>query len=225
MMAIVNRTPDSFFDKGATWAEDAAFDAGAPRWSRRAPRSSTSAASRLRPGSRSSPAEEKCAASVDFVARVRAGVPGAGDLRRHLARRGRRRRVRGRCRRPQRRLGRGRSRAASTSPRSTTPPSSAPTPAASRRGPGPTASTTTTWSAAAIDRHRRATRSGRWPPASRASRSSSTRPTTSARTPSTPSRSPAGSARWSPPAGRCWSSLSNKDFVGETLGLPRSASD
>ncbi|HPU12630.1 MAG TPA: dihydropteroate synthase [Aeromicrobium sp.] len=25
MMAIVNRTPDSFFDKGATWAEDAAF--------------------------------------------------------------------------------------------------------------------------------------------------------------------------------------------------------
>lgn len=26
MMAIVNRTPDSFFDRGATWAEDAAFD-------------------------------------------------------------------------------------------------------------------------------------------------------------------------------------------------------
>lgn len=26
MMAIVNRTPDSFFDKGATWAEDKAFD-------------------------------------------------------------------------------------------------------------------------------------------------------------------------------------------------------
>ena len=25
-MAIVNRTPDSFYDKGATWAEDAAFD-------------------------------------------------------------------------------------------------------------------------------------------------------------------------------------------------------
>lgn len=25
VMAIVNRTPDSFFDKGATWAEDAAF--------------------------------------------------------------------------------------------------------------------------------------------------------------------------------------------------------
>ncbi len=26
MMAIVNRTPDSFFDKGATWAEDSAFE-------------------------------------------------------------------------------------------------------------------------------------------------------------------------------------------------------
>ncbi|MEI2810340.1 MAG: dihydropteroate synthase [Nocardioides sp.] len=26
MMAIVNRTPDSFFDQGATWAEDKAFD-------------------------------------------------------------------------------------------------------------------------------------------------------------------------------------------------------
>jgi dihydropteroate synthase len=26
MMAIVNRTPDSFYDKGATWAEDAALD-------------------------------------------------------------------------------------------------------------------------------------------------------------------------------------------------------
>src|SRR3978361_1216858 len=26
MMAIVNRTPDSLYDKGATWAEDKAFD-------------------------------------------------------------------------------------------------------------------------------------------------------------------------------------------------------
>ena len=26
MMAIVNRTPDSFFDKGATWEEDKAFE-------------------------------------------------------------------------------------------------------------------------------------------------------------------------------------------------------
>ncbi|MBC7633452.1 dihydropteroate synthase [Aeromicrobium sp.] len=26
IMAIVNRTPDSFYDKGATWAQDAAFD-------------------------------------------------------------------------------------------------------------------------------------------------------------------------------------------------------
>ena len=26
VMAIVNRTPDSFYDRGATWAEDAAMD-------------------------------------------------------------------------------------------------------------------------------------------------------------------------------------------------------
>ena len=26
VMAIVNRTPDSFYDKGATWQEDKAFD-------------------------------------------------------------------------------------------------------------------------------------------------------------------------------------------------------
>ncbi len=26
MMAIVNRTPDSFYDKGATWSEDKALD-------------------------------------------------------------------------------------------------------------------------------------------------------------------------------------------------------
>ena len=26
MMAIVNRTPDSFYDRGATWAEDKAFE-------------------------------------------------------------------------------------------------------------------------------------------------------------------------------------------------------
>ena len=26
MMAIVNRTPDSFYDKGSTWAEDSAFE-------------------------------------------------------------------------------------------------------------------------------------------------------------------------------------------------------
>ena len=26
IMAIVNRTPDSFYDKGATWSEDKAFD-------------------------------------------------------------------------------------------------------------------------------------------------------------------------------------------------------
>ena len=53
MMAIVNRTPDSFYDKGATWAEDKAFERVAAGGRPRAPRSSTSAASRPRPASRS----------------------------------------------------------------------------------------------------------------------------------------------------------------------------
>ena len=106
MMAIVNRTPDSFYDKGATWAEDKAFErvalvvepgrgdrrhrrhqGRARRRDRR--RRGEGARGRLRgPGAR--------------------GVPRRRDLGRHLAGRGRRRRVRGRGRRPQRRLGRRR---------------------------------------------------------------------------------------------------------------------
>ncbi len=73
MMAIVNRTPDSFFDQGATWAEDAAFarvvavvgegaeivDIGGIK---------------AAPGVEISEAEER-ARVVDFVARVRAAFP------------------------------------------------------------------------------------------------------------------------------------------------------
>ena len=73
MMAIVNRTPDSFYDKGATWAEDKAFDRVA-QVVEQGPRSSTSAASRPLPAPRSTP-PRRCAGSVDFVARVRAAYP------------------------------------------------------------------------------------------------------------------------------------------------------
>ena len=66
MMAIVNRTPDSFYDKGATWAEDAAFDRVAPGRRARAPTSSTSAASRPPPVSRSTPTRRRRRV-VDFV--------------------------------------------------------------------------------------------------------------------------------------------------------------
>ena len=43
VMAIVNRTPDSFYDRGATYALGAALDGGRPRGRRGARRSSTSA--------------------------------------------------------------------------------------------------------------------------------------------------------------------------------------
>ncbi|WGL51183.1 dihydropteroate synthase [Nocardioides sp. BP30] len=73
MMAIVNRTPDSFFDKGATWAEDAAFERVrlvAEQGAEIVDIGGIKAA----PGVEIGAAEEK-ARVVDFVARVRAEYP------------------------------------------------------------------------------------------------------------------------------------------------------
>lgn len=74
MMAIVNRTPDSFYDRGATWAEDAALE--------RVERVVAEGAEivdiggiKAAPGEEVSEAEEK-ARIVDFVGRVRARHPG-----------------------------------------------------------------------------------------------------------------------------------------------------
>ncbi|MGH3413855.1 MAG: dihydropteroate synthase [Marmoricola sp.] len=73
MMAIVNRTPDSFYDKGATWAEDEAFT--------RVRRVVSEGAEvvdvggiKAAPGEEIGPAEEKDRV-VGFVARVRAAFP------------------------------------------------------------------------------------------------------------------------------------------------------
>jgi dihydropteroate synthase len=73
MMAIVNRTPDSFYDKGATWAEDKAFsrvqlvvDQGAEIVD--------IGGIKAAPGVFIDEAEEK-ARVVDFVARVRSSFP------------------------------------------------------------------------------------------------------------------------------------------------------
>jgi dihydropteroate synthase len=73
MMAIVNRTPDSFYDRGATWAEDAAFD--------RVTRVVDEGAEivdiggiKAAPGVAIDEAEER-GRVVDFVARVRAAYP------------------------------------------------------------------------------------------------------------------------------------------------------
>jgi dihydropteroate synthase len=73
MMAIVNRTPDSFFDKGATWAEDAAFERVrlvASQGAEIVDIGGIKAAA----GAEIGAAEEK-ARVVDFVARVREEFP------------------------------------------------------------------------------------------------------------------------------------------------------
>ncbi len=74
MMAIVNRTPDSFYDKGATWAEDKAFERVALVASQGAEIVDIGGI-KAAPGVEISAAEEK-ARVVDFVARVREAFPG-----------------------------------------------------------------------------------------------------------------------------------------------------
>ena len=73
MMAIVNRTPDSFFDRGATWDEDKAFE--------RVGQVAAEGAEivdiggiKAAPGAEIGEAEER-ARVVDFVARVRDSYP------------------------------------------------------------------------------------------------------------------------------------------------------
>ncbi|MEZ0579701.1 dihydropteroate synthase [Nocardioides sp. MH1] len=73
MMAIVNRTPDSFYDKGSTWAEDAAFDRVAAVVAQGAEIVDIGGI-KAAPGIEISPAEER-ARVVDFVARVRETYP------------------------------------------------------------------------------------------------------------------------------------------------------
>jgi dihydropteroate synthase len=73
MMAIVNRTPDSFYDKGSTWAEDAAFERVAAVVAQGAEIVDIGGI-KAAPGVEISPAEEK-ERVVDFVARVREAHP------------------------------------------------------------------------------------------------------------------------------------------------------
>jgi dihydropteroate synthase len=74
MMAIVNRTPDSFYDKGATWAEDKAFERVA-RVVEQGAEIVDIGGIKAAPGAVIDEAEEK-ARVVDFVARVRETYPG-----------------------------------------------------------------------------------------------------------------------------------------------------
>jgi dihydropteroate synthase len=73
MMAIVNRTPDSFYDKGATWAEDKAFDRVALVVEQGAEIVDIGGI-KAAPGVEIDEAEEKSRV-VDFVSRVRAAYP------------------------------------------------------------------------------------------------------------------------------------------------------
>jgi len=73
MMAIVNRTPDSFYDKGATWAEDAAFERVALVVGQGAEVVDIGGI-KAAPGVEISAAEERSRV-VDFVARVREAFP------------------------------------------------------------------------------------------------------------------------------------------------------
>lgn len=73
MMAIVNRTPDSFYDKGATWAEDKAFERVATVVAQGAEIVDIGGI-KAAPGVEIDAAEEKSRV-VDFVARVRETFP------------------------------------------------------------------------------------------------------------------------------------------------------
>lgn len=73
MMAIVNRTPDSFYDQGATWAEDKAFERVSLVVEQGAEMVDIGGI-KAAPGVEIGAAEEK-ARVVDFVARVREAFP------------------------------------------------------------------------------------------------------------------------------------------------------
>ena len=73
MMAIVNRTPDSFYDKGATWAEDKAFDRVAQVVDAGAEIVDIGGI-KAAPGAEIDEAEERRRV-VGFVARVRSAYP------------------------------------------------------------------------------------------------------------------------------------------------------
>jgi len=73
MMAVVNRTPDSFYDRGATWAQDKAFDRVAQVVDEGAEIVDIGGV-RAGPGTEVDATEERRRV-VDFVARVRAHYP------------------------------------------------------------------------------------------------------------------------------------------------------
>ena len=72
MMAIVNRTPDSFYDQGATWSEDKAFERVAEVVEQGAEIVDIGGI-KAAPGAEIGP-EEEMSRTVGFVERVRAAT-------------------------------------------------------------------------------------------------------------------------------------------------------
>ena len=187
IMAIVNRTPDSFYDRGATYAFDAALERV---------REVVAAGAEIvdiggvkaAPGDEVDAAEE-IARTVGFVAAGAGRVPRPGHQRRHLAPRGRPGGLRGRRRRAQRRLGRRRSASWPRWRPSSTRRWSAPTPAASQPRTRPHRIGYDDVVADVLQPHDRRWPSGpsRWASTARPDHDRS-RATTSARTPGTRSR-------------------------------------
>ena len=192
--------------------------AGGARSSRRAPTSSTSAGSRPGPATRSTP-RRRSGAPSPFVAAVRAALPRPGDQRRHLART----RSAGRCCAAGADLlndawGGVDPRLAEVAAEFGAGLVCTHAGGATPRAP---ARTGVAYDDVIADVARRDTvgarRARRRGSACAATGCSSTPATTSARTPGTRWRPPGGSTRWSRTGWPVLVSLSNKDFVGETL--------
>ncbi len=214
VMGIVNRTPDSFYDAGRDYGSNARSTTSR-RWSR-VRTSSTSVVSRraramtMRPARRSAVStrsSQRCAAQPGIVISVDTWRAEVGTCRPRRAV-------------PTCSTTRG---AVTTphwwtsSPRSTSR-SSARTRVVSPRAPMPAGCVTPTSSATSgwpVGLAERLVAQG-----CREDGSSSTRRTTSTRTPGTLG-SPAGSTSWWGWAGRSSWPRSNKDFVGETLGVAK----
>ena len=215
VMAIVNRTPDSFYDRGATWDEAAAMDrvhavvaegadivdiGGVP----------------AAPGAEVDVAEE-IRRSVAVRGRGPRGLPGPGDQRGHLAARGRPGGLRGPARTCSTTPGAAGTRGWPRWPPSSARAWSARTPAAMPPRTRPFRVAYDDVMADVLDRTLAlagAGRGGRGGPGPHRDRR---RRTTSARTPGSHWRSPGGWARWSATGWPVLVSLSNKDFIGETL--------
>ena len=84
IMAIVNRTPDSFYDRGATFTDEAA-KAAAHRVIAEGADVIDIGGVKAGPGEQVD-ADEETARVVPFIEWLRAAIPRAADQRRHLAR-------------------------------------------------------------------------------------------------------------------------------------------